>query len=79
MPCWTLALQEYDISIVYRKGAHNSNADALSRCEPSTVQAAVTMTSQEAMLEELQRAQHINPIIKQIMDALRTSTKHPRS
>ena len=28
---WALAFQEYDFTIVYRKGSENQNADALSR------------------------------------------------
>ena len=28
---WSLAIQEYDFKIVYRKGSSNTNADALSR------------------------------------------------
>lgn len=40
---WTLALQEYDYQIVYRKGALNGNADALSRVPTSACATAVAM------------------------------------
>lgn len=31
LACWALMLQKYEYSIVYRKGATNTTADALSR------------------------------------------------
>ena len=42
---WSLALQEYDFQIKYRKGIQNGNADALSRCmeTPSEVPSAPTV------------------------------------
>ena len=42
---WSLALQEYDFQIKYRKGIQNGNADALSRCmeTPSEVPSAPTI------------------------------------
>ena len=33
---WAVMLQEYDFLIKYRQGVENDNADALSRCSPST-------------------------------------------
>ncbi|GFX77387.1 hypothetical protein TNCV_2955851 [Trichonephila clavipes] len=31
MACWDLALQRYDLRIIYRKGKNHGNADAISR------------------------------------------------
>ena len=40
---WALAIQEYDFTIVYRKGTENVNADALSRRpEPPNHECAAT-------------------------------------
>ena len=38
LACWALAAQEYDFTISYRKGTANTNADALSRKQPSTTE-----------------------------------------
>ena len=67
---WALALQEYNFSIVYRKGSQNANADALSRRDYSVVQSAVTMTSSESISNELRTAQHNDPILQKIIEVL---------
>jgi len=54
---WALSLQEYDFSIVYRKGSQNHNADALSRFETSTVPTAATVLQPSTFLTDLKEAQ----------------------
>ena len=39
---WALAMQEFDLVIKYRKGCHNSNADALSQNVPAPPVVAAT-------------------------------------
>ena len=42
--CWALAMQEYDFTIVHRKGSANTNADALSRLSPPSCALTVALT-----------------------------------
>jgi len=51
---WALSLQEYDFSIVYRKGSQNQNADALSPLETSTLPTAAQPST---FLTDLKEAQ----------------------
>ena len=52
---WVLAIQEYDFTITYCKGAQNGNADALSLRDNSQAAAAATIVS--TMKLELKHAQ----------------------
>ena len=52
---WALAIQEYDFSIMYRKGSLNNNADALSRLNHSPC--AITLTTPQFSASELRSAQ----------------------
>ena len=58
---WALAAQEYDFTISYRKGATNTNADALSRKQtPTTEQSAATLCVPQ-QLPDLQQSQAKDP------------------
>ena len=74
---WSLAFQEYDFTIKYRKGCLNANADALSRLYPPVTTAA-TQLSTDTVIAELYAAQQADPITKQIADALQSSPDKPR-
>ena len=75
--CWSLAIQEYDFSIVYRKGSLNTNADALSRCVLPEVPSAATLAQTDQTRKELFTAQQNDPVIKAISEALQHSTDKP--
>ena len=68
---WTLAIQEYDMTIRYHKGGLNDNADSLSR--RSTSVAATTCTSG---LPDLLQHQGNDPIIHQLSEALQSASPH---
>ncbi|KAL5516749.1 hypothetical protein EMCRGX_G002156 [Ephydatia muelleri] len=62
---WALAVQEYDFSIVYRKGVSNGNADALSRRKdtvPLTVHSALTTIHSGLAIEDVLRDCHNAPL-----------------
>ena len=75
---WSLSLQEFDFNIEYRKGALNTNADALSRChEKGTRQqnvAAALINSGDA---DLQKAQQQDQHIAKIYDHFVSSSNQP--
>ena len=56
---WSLSLQEFDFNIEYRKGASNTNADALSHCHGEGTRqqnvAATLINSGEADLQKAQQ------------------------
>lgn len=78
---WALSMQEYTFSMEYRSGSQNTNADALSRRDsdltPQTVQSALTQVSNSEAKQALQDAQRIDPIVKDIADALMQSMEPP--
>ena len=75
---WALAIQEYDFDIQYRKGALNTNADALSHRDSSISHSAVTTTTQaDASREALRKAQQEDPVIRVVYKALSKSTNRP--
>ena len=69
---WALALQEYDFDIVYRKGSANTNADSLSRC-------AITLSTPDYHLRELQEAQENDQVIGKVRHARLQSDEPPKS
>ena len=62
---WILAIQEYDMTIMYCKGSLSNNADSLSR-RPAPV-VATTCTSE---LPDLLQHQGKDPIIRQLRESL---------
>ena len=73
---WALAMQEYTFEIVYRKGTENINADSLSR-NPIPISHSVVATSSQLITTDTQCAQLNDSVIKQIYDALSTSSIKP--
>ena len=75
---WALALQEYDFIIQYRKGSQNSNADALSRCHPQTEKwAAAVAAGKDRNLLKLAQENVNDPVLKEVLLALRIPDKRP--
>ena len=73
---WALAMQEYDFTIVHRKGSANTNADALSRLPPPSC--ALTVALPHYSLPELKKAQMLDPIISVVHKARLQSCDVPR-
>ena len=80
---WALQLQEFEFKILYRRGTHNANADALSR-QPCTAATKVICGPSES---ELIKEQTNDPILAKIISYLKTNGnkkpqgtewKHPR-
>lgn len=77
---WALALQEFDFTIVYRKGSLNGNADALSRRDhPQGSVAHTATTVAMSPPADVRAAQQEDPTLKQISDALSQSRSKPRT
>ena len=74
---WSLAIQEYDFTIKYRKGSLNGNADALSRVHaPATT--AATQVSTESFKADLYAAQQADPVTHSLASALHNSPDKPK-
>ena len=73
---WSLAIQEYDFTTVYRKGSLNANADALSRCIKEDVSAATQIQTQQSK-EKLIAEQKNDPVVKKISRALHKNSPGP--
>ena len=70
---WALVIQEYDFNIIYRKGSLNSNADALSRQQPTTC--AITVEWPQQSLVALRQSQETDSTISKVLHArLSTAT-----
>ena len=61
---WTLAIQEYDFQIEYKKGSQNGNADALSR------HSVVAITYAGQPLDDMRKAQRDDPTTSMIYGTL---------
>ena len=53
---WALAAREYDFTISYRKGAANTNADALSRKQTPTTEQGTATLNVPQQLPDLQQS-----------------------
>ena len=74
---WSLAMQEYNFKIVYRKGTSNGNADALS-CLP-TEMCAITLGLPRCPLTELRACQSNNDAISAVLQACLNSNDVPQA
>ena len=74
---WSLAIQEYDFTIVYHKGSSNSNADALSRLPP--LLCAVTISLPHTSDKDLRDSESKDSILSTILQAYLTSPDAPHS
>ena len=74
---WALAFQEYDFTIVHRKGSENQNADALSRqFEHLDDQSAATSVT-PSITEDLKLHQQQDKVIFQLYEAFLQNSKPP--
>ena len=74
---WSLAIQEYDFKIVYRKGSSHSNADALSRC--STELCAMTIGLPHYSPAELHASQSNDDILSVVLHTRLDSADTPQT
>ena len=72
---WALAIQEYELTIHYRRGHENGNADALSRKIYPDVQSAAATSQTFTLTQNLRQQQLSDPIIQQLHTAL-SQTPH---
>ena len=70
---WALAIQEYDFHIVYHKGQHNNNTDALSWKAHRSLGVALP-----AAMEDVQQSQQNDATIQEIRKALLKSSRCPQ-
>ena len=76
---WALAMQEYDFTITYRKGAQNTNADALSHRNKIQAAVAVTALSTKERKLELKQAQENDSMLKHVRQAMLHSAVPPKT
>ena len=74
---WSLAIQEYDFTMLYRKGSLNTNADALSRCVNPEAVSASTQIQTRHTKEELITAQQNDPVVRELSQALHQNSAKP--
>ena len=75
--CWSLAMQEYDFTIIYQKRAFNTVADSLSRYVPVQAPSAATQLRSDHKKEDVYSAQRSDPVIKVIAEAVQHSLAKP--
>ena len=73
---WSLAIQEYDFKIVYRKGSSNTNADALSRVPKEMC--AITTGLPHYSPTELSASQSNDDILSIVLQARSNSEDIPQ-
>eukprot|EP00731_Ephydatia_muelleri_P016111 Em0009g535a len=80
---WTLALQEFDFEIKYRRGSANGNADALSRVPAVEVEAgdtcSATLITPELTTDRIRKEQQKDAVLQQVTKHLtsRNGTSKP--
>ena len=75
---WALAIQEFDFRIVYRKGQHNNNADAISRKAHRSLGVTAASVALPAAMEDVQQSQQNDATIQEICKALLRSPRCPQ-
>ena len=73
---WALALQEYSFTMIYRKGASNTVADALSRMEYHAAQWAEDANDLPFQPQQIAQMQQQDPVIKDLI--LRIQNNHDK-
>ena len=68
---WALQLQEFEFQIWYRKGSHNTNADALSHC----FSLAATGVVHGPTSYELLQAQLADPILSHLVTSFQKDSR----
>ena len=74
---WSLAFQEFNFIITYRKGSENQNADALSRQFEQLDDHSATTTISPQFIEDLKLQQQQDQVISQLYEPLSRSSKPP--
>jgi len=74
---WSLAIQEYDFKIMYRKGSCNSNADSLSCLLPQPC--AATISLPHYTCEELCDSQSKDATLSTVLQARLNSSDAPHA
>src|SRR5690606_8438911 len=70
---WSLKLQEYDMSIVYKNGSKHTDADALSRSPPSSA-ISITSVVEIRSLSDLSILQQADTFCMSILQGLQSSS-----
>ena len=73
---WSLAIQQYDFKIFYRKGSSNSNADALSRLTTQLCTVTIGLSHYSPM--ELRASQSTDVTLSAILQARLHSANAPQ-
>ena len=67
--CWALAMQKYNFSIKHHKGSLNTNADALSRLAPESVDSSCALTATTHQFSDVTVTQQTDTITSTLIKA----------